>query len=156
MRGQASKVKPRSFLDEHPTARRGFPARVALRTAAWVLLAGLVAGCAGGAAPWPGDTHRARGSVDVEVRNDSNEDVEVYLDRDGGRSRLGLVLRSGSASFTLEGTTLPLSGRVRFALNALGSRRSFSTEAVQVDAGDTILLQIAPDLQQTRVEVRRR
>lgn len=112
-------------------------------------------GCASGPAPWPGDTAGDRGAVQVEVRNDANEDVEVYLDRDGGRSRLGLVLRSGSASFRLEGTTLPLSGRVRFALNALGSRRSVTTEAVQVEAGETVLVQIAPDLQLTRVEVRR-
>lgn len=145
--------KPGGFDEEHPKGRRGFPKR-GLRAAVSLAL-GFGLACASGPAPWPGDVARSRGSVEVEVRNDANEDVEVYLDRDGGRTRLGLVLRSGSATFRLEGTTLPLSGRVRFALNALGSRRSVSTEAVQVEAGETVVVHIAPDLQLTRVEVRR-
>lgn len=111
--------------------------------------------CATTASTYPGDRPRSGGAVEVQVRNDSQEDVEVYVDRDGGRSRLGLVLRNGNDQFTLQGTTLPLSGRVRFALNALGSTRSFVTEPVQVEGGETILVQIAPDLQLTRVDVRR-
>jgi hypothetical protein len=112
-------------------------------------------GCAMGPASYPGDRPRANGEVKVEVRNDSQDDVEVYVDRDGGRSRLGLVLRSGREEFTLQGMTLPLSGRLRFAVNRLGSSRTFVTEAVQVEGGETVLLNIAPELELTRVEVRR-
>jgi hypothetical protein len=91
--------------------------------------------------------------VTLEVRNGSQRDVEVHLDREGSRRRLGLVLRSTTSRYDLSGTNLPLSGRLRFSLNVLGSSASFVTEPVLVEGGETVVVLIGPDLELTRVDV---
>lgn len=120
-------------------------------------LAGLLVltGCAAGTASYPTGGQRAGGAVTVEVQNNNQEDMEVYVSRNGTRSRLGTVLRHDSGSFTLQGATLPVSGRLQFALQPFGTSSYFVTEAVHIQSGDIVVLNIGPDMSLTRVDVRR-
>jgi hypothetical protein len=111
-----------------------------------------VSACASRTASYPSGS-AGDGAVTLEVRNGSQRDVEVHLDREGSRRRLGLVLRSTTSRYDLSGTNLPLSGRLRFSLNVLGSSASFVTEPVLVEGGETVVVLIGPDLEFTRVDV---
>ena len=96
-------------------------------------------------------------AVQVIVRNDNIADMEVFLDRDGLRTRLGLVTGKDETSFTLTRAQFPGTGQLRLALNPLGgiSSSGLVTRPVLVNPGETVVVHIGVDLALTRVDVRR-
>jgi hypothetical protein len=117
------------------------------------------AACASQTASFPTASRSTAPSngVQVIVRNDNNADMEIFLDRDGLRSRLGLVTGKDEASFVLTRAQFPGTGQLRLALNPLGgiSSTGLVTRPVLVNPGETVVVQIGVDLALTRVDVRR-
>ena len=120
-------------------------ARGALRT---VLLACvLLPGCArhtmaGDDTPRPDrDT-----PVSVEVENHNWSDMVIYLDRGNLSQRLGSVNAQNSAVFTFPYLQLGTTGSARLRADPIGNLRSFSSETLNVQPGQTIKWTIENDI----------
>lgn len=120
-------------------------------------LAGAV-GCAQQATSF--DTGVQAEQTTLSVRNDHWQDVRVYLITAVGSEtvRLGTVSAASSARIPITGRMLQEirnRGSVRLQLRPLGSRSSYTTDAVLVQPGDEMLLSVTNHLALTTFYVRR-
>ncbi len=112
-----------------------------------VALAALSGGCASNqpadtTAPAAEET-RTR-SATLIVENRSSSDMDVYVNRSGQRSRLGLAPGSRSTRFTLSPAVMTGPGEFRFEAVPITGGRGSATEPVHVQAGETITLDVPP------------
>lgn len=109
-------------------------------------LLALVAGCATGSAGNPySDEMGERREIRIDILNHNFSDATVWaIARAGHRQRLGIVTGKTDSTFTLEWRfSVPL--RLEFDMVA-GPR--CTTEALSVDPGDILQLEISTDMQQ--------
>ena len=108
----------------------------------------LLAACASPSArrgnPYSSDLEERR-EVRVEVQNHNFSDATIWaVMREGHRKRLGIVTGKSDSVFTLPWT---FSEPLRFEFDLLAGPRC-TTEALAVDPGDTLELQISTDIGQ--------
>ena len=124
-----------------------------LRTSLGVALAagavGAVTGCAQQATSFETGIHTEQTAL--RIRNDNWLDVRVYLVSDTGARavRVGTVSAASSSVIRLRGRVLQEirnRGTVRFLLRPIGSRASYTTQAILVHPGDQIRLSVANQL----------
>ena len=108
----------------------------------------LAAACGGGSRPAGNpysDSREERREIGIEIQNHNFADATVWvLVRDGARKRLGIVTGKSDATFTLDWS---FSEPLRLEFDLLAGPRC-TTEALSVDPGDTLQLQISTDIQQ--------
>lgn len=123
-----------------------FPGGVARLLALGLLLA--AGSCAGSRTVERGtenpfsDRLEERGEVRIQIRNFHFSDATVWvLEREGKRTRLGIITGKTDATFTLPWT---FSSPMRVEFDLLASVRCV-TESLMVDPGDVLELQISVD-----------
>jgi hypothetical protein len=120
-------------------------------TSAAVLAA---AGCA--STPRPGQARLQR--LEVQVENHNRADVNVYVDRNGSRIRLGTVVSGGGGTYVMRNyAPLPLQ-RVVFQVERIGVDRNsaggvFSLPPVTVALGQSVRVRIEDLLTSSEVIV---
>lgn len=108
-----------------------------------------VTGCAQQATSFETGIHREQTAL--RIRNDNWLDVRVYLVSESGAAgvRVGTVSAASSSVIRLRGRALQEirnRGTVRFRLRPIGSRASYTTQAMLVHPGDQIQLSVANQL----------
>ncbi len=96
----------------------------------------------------------------LRIRNDNWLDVKVYLVSESGASpvRVGTVSAASSSVIRLRGPVLQEirnRGTVRFLIRPIGSRASYTTQAMLVHPGDQMQLSVANRLTFSTVFVTR-
>lgn len=127
------------------SARRGTGGPYRLLTLTLLLAAGSCAGSRtverGAANPFS-QRLEERGEVRIQVRNFNFSDATVWvLEREGKRTRLGIITGKTDATFTVPWT---FSSPMRVEFDLLASVRC-TTESIMVDPGDVLELQISVD-----------
>ncbi|MGH7497696.1 MAG: hypothetical protein ACREL3_02470 [Gemmatimonadales bacterium] len=84
--------------------------------------------------------------VSVEVENHNWSDMVIYLDRGNLSQRLGTVTAQNSAVFTFPYLQLGTTGNARLRADPIGDLRSFSSETLNVQPGQTIKWTIENDI----------
>lgn len=111
-------------------------------SAALALLAGCAAntGQAGSAAPSPGPP----ANVLVIVTNRSNWDMDVFLVRGGGRSRIGLAPGNQTTRYSLTPAQYVGGSQIRILAVPIVSGRAVTSEPLTLTRGNAITLDIPP------------
>ena len=113
---------------------------------ALLALAILAGGCAANPTAAPagaGAEPRDRGATLI-VENRASADMDVYVNRNGQRSRLGLAPGSRTTRFTLSPALTTGPGEFRFEAVPITGGRGSATEPVTVRAGESITLDVPP------------
>ncbi len=84
--------------------------------------------------------------VSVEVENHNWSDMVIYLDRGALSQRLGTVTSQTTAVFTFPYLQLGTTGNSRLRADPIGDLRSFSSENLNVQPGQTIKWTIENDI----------
>ena len=92
--------------------------------------------------------------VVLVVDNRNWQDVVVYAVHDGSRSRLGLVVATRTATFTLAPTYVTKGGDLYFVADPVGATRSYSSERVVVQRGQYIEWTLESGLERSSLLVR--
>ncbi|MBI4499680.1 MAG: hypothetical protein HY700_00830 [Gemmatimonadetes bacterium] len=121
-----------------------------MRSIALALLVGSGMWPAGSVAPRAAEPDKAT----VSVTNRNLLDVDVFALVGGERYRLGAVVTSQSAVFDLPARAIG-SSDVRMAADPVGSRETYTSEAVTVRDGEQITMVVANRLPQSTVTVAR-
>ncbi len=120
-----------------------------MRRIAYVLLAvGGLSACASAPAS---DTSEPPSTV--EVSNYNPLDVHVYVIVSGQRVSLGVVTTSNTESFRLPRLAFS-SGNVAFLAMPIGSPRSYVSDEVLVQPGDTVVWTITDNLDHSVITIR--
>ncbi len=119
-------------------SRRG---NLALRTTAFALLT-LVIGTACGRTP-PGSVDPTSGSY-LEVQNQSFWDMNIYLIRSGGRTRLGSVPGKSTRVLTIPEMFVSPGIPVQFMADPIGGSRTPYSQSIDIAPRETIVLVIPP------------
>ena len=95
----------------------------------------------------------------VRIRNDSWNDVKVYLVQAGGGMpvRLGTIMSMTTLRIPLRGAVasqIDSQGSLRFEIRPLGSRNGYVTESVIMTPGDVMHLTVASHLRNSTLVVR--
>lgn len=91
----------------------------------------------------------------VQVHNANWSAITVYLVRSGVPWRLGTVVTGRTERFRVPADFEHSSGRVQLLIDPLGSSRTYSTEPVVFDPGETIRLDVQNELAFTSLTVGR-
>jgi hypothetical protein len=92
--------------------------------------------------------------VVLVVDNRNWQDVVVYAVHDGTRSRLGLVVATRTATFTLAPSYVTKGGDLYFVADPVGATRSYSSERVVVQRGQYIEWTLESGLERSSLLVR--
>lgn len=127
--------------------KRLLPKLLGVALSAGVVVA--VTGCAQQATSFETGIHREQTAL--RIRNDNWLDVRVYLVSESAAAavRVGTVSAASSSVIRLRGRVLQEirnRGTVRFLLRPIGSRASYTTQAMLVHPGDQIQLSVANQL----------
>ena len=82
------------------------------------------------------------GETTLEVENDNFYDVNVYVEREGQRFRLGTVTGKTTQMFALPESASLAAARMRVLYRAIGPGESAATEELIVDPGDALYVLI--------------
>jgi hypothetical protein len=93
-------------------------------------------------------------TIRVEVRNDNFLDATVYAMGGGATVRLGDVTGKGENTLRLNPDRVSIAGGVQLLVDLIGSSSAYLSDAVYVNPGGTMVLQIAPNLRQSYVILR--
>lgn len=119
------------------------------------LVALILSACVGPPAPrfiiGGGEANR---EIRIEVVNDNYADMNIFIMRDGSNLRLGSVTGKTTATFTLNPDRISPSLGLRLLADPVGSREAFLSDAVTVQPGSIIVLNIHPNLPQSFVILR--
>ena len=114
----------------------------------------LLAGCAGhGGSGGPDQTPSRDVPVSVEVDNHNWSDMVIYLDRGNLSQRLGTVGTLHTAVFTFPFLQLGNTGNVRLRADPIGNLRSFSSEEINIQPGQSIKWTIENDIDRSFLAV---
>ena len=92
--------------------------------------------------------------IRIEVVNDNYADMNIFVMGNGSNFRLGDVTGKTTATFTLNPDQISPSLGLRFLADPVGSREAFLSDAVTVQPGSIVVLNIHPDLPQSFVILR--
>ncbi len=87
----------------------------------------------------------------VKITNNNQQDVDVFLERGGERLRLGMVTTGQSQTFSVPAVNVSGRSDVRIFVHPIGGGGDYVTEQLVVNAGETVDLQVAQQLPQSRV-----
>lgn len=96
----------------------------------------------------------ANREIRIEVVNDNYADMNIFIMGDGSNLRLGNVTGNTTATFTLNPDRISPSLGLRLLADPVGSREAFLSDAVTVQPGSIIVLNIHPDLPQSFIILR--
>ncbi len=115
------------------------------RLVPWMLLAGLVAACGGGAAPSGSPSPQAGTPRTVlQVENLTFVDLNIYVLRDNQRQRLGRSTANTTVNFTIPPAFVESPRSLRFITDPVGPRREAISRELYVAPGDTVFMRIGP------------
>lgn len=123
-----------------------------VRATRWlvVLIAVLaVASCGGKSA---GDAAEPQQAT-LHVTNDHWSDVNVFVIRNGARFRLGMVTTAMDRYFVLPTEATVGSADVRLVADPIGSRRTYTSPAILVTAGEHVVWRIANQMSLSTLSV---
>jgi hypothetical protein len=127
---------------------------LARASAQMLFLAFLVQGCAHhGMSGGPVQAPNRDVPVSVEVENHNWSDMVIYLDRGNLSQRLGTVGTLHTAIFTFPFLQLGNAGNARLRADPIGNLRSFSSEAINIQPGQSIKWTIENDLDRSFLAV---
>jgi hypothetical protein len=116
------------------------------------LLCGLALACGRNNDRIPGQP-AASDEVVVNVENNHWQEVNIYAERNGSRTRLGTVITGKAASFVLP-RDYQLSSDLRIRVDPIGEPREYVSPAILVNPGAVVQVRISNALNQTVVTVR--
>jgi hypothetical protein len=116
------------------------------------LLCGLVFACGRNNERIPGQP-AASDEVVVNVENNHWQEVNVYAERNGSRTRLGTVVTGKAASFVLP-RDYHLSSDLRIRVDPIGEPREYLSPRILVSPGAVVQVKVENALNQTVVTVR--
>lgn len=91
--------------------------------------------------------------VSVEIENHNWSDMVIYLDRGNLSQRLGSVGTLHTGVFTFPYLQLGNTGNVRLRADPIGNMRSFSSEEINIQPGQSIKWTIENDLDRSFLSV---
>jgi hypothetical protein len=91
--------------------------------------------------------------VVLKITNENVQDINVFLTQGGDRQRLGMVTTGQTQTFEIPANTLRAGNDLRVQVHPIGGGGDYETERILVNAGETISLQVAPLLNQSRMSV---
>lgn len=104
-----------------------------------VTLAASLTGCAtAGDGPRRSTSGSDAERVQVMVQNHNWADMNVYLDRDGMRTRLGTVTTASTRVFSLPRGIGTRAGAVRLVADPIGGRAAYTTAPLLISPGQRI------------------
>ena len=116
-----------------------------------LLVLGLACACAGnrpaGSQPasTPNPAEAPAGQARLQVVNRSSHDVDIYLERGGQRSRLGVAPAARTTRFSLGSAQVVAGGVMRFVAVPLGGSGDVgATEPVSLRTGQVLTLDVPP------------
>jgi hypothetical protein len=113
-----------------------------------LVIAALLAGCAGKAEDPDPDVEPARSSAEVglEVENHGWSDIVIYLVRGTAVDRLGMVGSLNTKTFVFPFRKLGVGTDVRLRADPIGGPRTFTSENLLVQPGQWIKWTLESDL----------
>ena len=124
------------------------------RLAATAAVALTLTACAGGKTVRNGPLPPEGKVSNVEVRNNNWSDMNVYVERNGMRQRLGTVTSMASRRFQIPRAFLTSTGAVRLVADPIGSQDRHVTPPVQVWPGQTVAFTIENHIAISSITVR--
>lgn len=118
-----------------------------------VLLLIAVAACGGRRARHPPAPADLPSEIALHVINHHWLDVTIYVERDGERSRIGLVTAATSQTFIMPGHMVGQSRDIVLVGEAVGSRDMVRTEVLIIKPGQMIEWTLETDLRRSSVGV---
>ena len=91
--------------------------------------------------------------VTVEVENHNWSDIVIYLDRGNLSQRLGMVGTLHTAVFTFPFLQLGNTGNAKLRADPIGNLRSFSSEEINIQPGQSIKWTIENDIDRSFLAV---
>ena len=114
----------------------------------------LLAGCAHHGMSGEGNQTPSRDlPVSVEVENHNWSDMVIYLDRGNLSQRLGTVGTLHTAVFTFPYLQLGPTGNARLRADPIGNLRSFSSEDINIQPGQSLRWTIENDIDRSFLSV---
>jgi predicted acyl esterase len=92
--------------------------------------------------------------VTIFVSNNNPLDMTVYAVNSGMRVRLGTVVTASSQRFTISLHQVSPTGELQLLADPIGSRRTMTSEAIHVFAGQAIEWILQVDLRQSSLTIR--
>ena len=119
-----------------------------------LLLAAVLVGCGSKTdQESPEPEFDANTPVVVEVENHYRGDVIIYLAQGSQRQRLGTVSALGSAEFSFPWRRLSMSGTSRLAAYPIAGSRTYSSDQLHVQPGQSIKWTLENDLDRSSLSV---
>lgn len=130
--------------------RRGGWARLGALAPHLLLVAGL-AGCSHNPPPRP-ETGTKAANVVVSVKNQNLNDVDVFVNVNGVRQRLGTVTSQGSSSFEVNWDQIGPAGHVSIIVSPIGSGGAYRSGALTIAPGSQVAVNVAPVLRNSTTQ----
>ena len=92
--------------------------------------------------------------ISINVSNSNPLDMTVYAVNQSMRIRLGTVSTGSTQHYTLSLHQISPTGELRLLADPVGSRRTFTSEAIQVFAGQAVEWIIQADVRQSTLTIR--
>jgi hypothetical protein len=92
--------------------------------------------------------------VTISVSNNNPLDITVYAVNSGMRVRLGTVSTASTQRFTLSLHQISPTGELQLLADPVGSRRTMTSEAIHVFAGQAVEWILQVDLRQSSLTIR--
>jgi len=92
--------------------------------------------------------------ITINVSNSNPLDMTVYAVNQSMRIRLGTVSTGSTQHYTLSLHQISPTGELRLLADPVGSRRTFTSEAIQVFAGQAVEWVIQADVRQSTLTIR--
>jgi hypothetical protein len=93
-------------------------------------------------------------SVEISVSNNNSLDMTVYAVNQSMRIRLGTVTTASTQHFTLNLHQISATGEFQLLADPVGSRRTLTSEAIHVFAGQAVEWVLQADLHQSSLVIR--
>jgi len=123
--------------------------RWCIRAALWTLAVFASGGCVKHSViPDEPDT------ITISVSNNNSLDMTVYATYQSMRVRLGTVSTATTQHFTLSLHQLSATGEFQLLADPIGSRRTLTSEAIHVFAGQSVEWTLQADLRQSSLVIR--
>ena len=93
-------------------------------------------------------------TIEVSVSNNNSLDMTVYAVNQSMRVRLGTVTTASTQHFTLNLHQISATGEFQLLADPFGSRRTLTSEAIHVFAGQSVEWVLQADLRQSSLVIR--
>ena len=93
-------------------------------------------------------------TITIRVSNNNSLDMTVYAVNQSMRIRLGIVNTASTQRFTVSLHQVSPSGELQLLADPVGSRRTLTSEAIHVFAGQAVEWTLQADLRQSSLVIR--